>query len=183
MKSLAGHLLIAAPRLMDPNFFRTVVLMVQHNEQGALGLVLNRPTDTTVSEAWEQIDDIPCPAEGFIHQGGPCEGPLMAVHGDDTASEIEVMPGVHFSTDRDALNKLVANTSAPMKFFVGYAGWSPGQLETELEDGGWLVVAATAPAVFTDDPEQWTKIMKQINASSLYSALDPKVIPPDPSMN
>jgi putative transcriptional regulator len=183
MKSLKGHFLIAAPRLMDPNFFRTVVLMVQHNEQGALGLVLNRPTDTTVREAWEQIDDIPCPAEGFIHQGGPCEGPLMALHGDNDASEIEVMPDVHFSTDRDALNKLVSSAGVPMKFFVGYAGWSAGQLESELEDGGWLVVPATTQAVFADDPDQWMKIMKEINLSSLYSGLNPKVIPPDPSVN
>ena len=183
MKSLKGHLLIAAARLMDPNFFRTVVLIVQHNEQGALGLVLNRPTDTTISEAWEQIDEMPCPAEGFIHQGGPCEGPLMAVHGDCEAADIEVMPGVYFATERDFINKVVTQADVAKKFFVGYAGWSPGQLESELEDGGWLVAQATTEVVFADDPEQWTKLMKGISFNAIYGGLDPKLIPPDPSMN
>ncbi len=183
MKSLKGHLLIAAPRLMDPNFFHTVVLVVQHNEQGALGLVLNRATETTVSEAWEQIDEQPCAIEGVIHQGGPCEGPLMVVHGDGEASEIEIIPGVHFSTDREMLNRIVAQPDLPRKFFVGYAGWSAGQLENELEDGGWLVTEATPETVFVDDPNLWDMLIKAISFTSLYGGLNPKLIPPDPSLN
>src|SRR5687768_8432333 len=105
MDSLQGQLLIAAPRLADPNFFHTVVLMVQHNDDGALGLVLNRPLTAAIQTVWQQVSESPCLIEGFLHQGGPCEGPLMVVHANADASDLEVMPGVYFSTNKDGIEK------------------------------------------------------------------------------
>src|SRR4051812_22214559 len=97
MKSLQGQILVASPKLVDPNFFHTVVLMVQHNDEGALGLVLNRPLQTTVKEMWEQVDEgTKCGVEGALHQGGPCEGALMVVHGEETCAESEVTGGIYF---------------------------------------------------------------------------------------
>ncbi|HEV8608062.1 MAG TPA: YqgE/AlgH family protein [Tepidisphaeraceae bacterium] len=182
MKSLQGQLLIASPKLFDPNFFRSVVLLVQHTDAGALGLVLNRPLDMSIANAWEQVSDMPCEASGFLHQGGPCEGPLMVLHTDESIPEMPVIPEVFFTTDRDAIQQLVTQNQSKMKFFVGYAGWSPGQLESELEDGGWLITPAANKHIFEEEEDLWPTLMKEIS-EAIYQNLNPKVIPIDPSMN
>ncbi len=151
--SLQGHLIVAAPKLRDPNFFKTVVLMVQHNDEGALGLVLNRPLEATIEAAWEQVSETPCHAEGPLHQGGPCEGPLMVVHTHETASDIEVFPGVYFTTEREKIEWLMKHNDGAIKFFVGYAGWAAGQLENEIQENGWLHCAADADLIFGGDVE------------------------------
>src|SRR4051812_33289830 len=119
MPSLQGHLLIASPRLMDPNFARAVVLMVQHGDEGALGLILNRPLGTTLREVCEKVLETDCAIEAFLHQGGPCEGPLMVVHTDEAGGEIEVMPGVHFTAERGKIERLLTADEVTAKFFVG----------------------------------------------------------------
>ena len=78
--SLEGQFLVASRKLLDPNFVRSVVLLVRHSDEGAMGLVINRPTKTTVAEAWRQVSEAPARREALIHLGGPCRGPLMAVH-------------------------------------------------------------------------------------------------------
>src|SRR5215469_11256802 len=100
MDSLQGHFLIASPQLQDPNFFRSVVLLVQHNDQGALGVILNRPLDMTIQEAWPQVSEEPCNAEGPLHEGGPCRGPLMVLHTDEPLSQLKVCDGIYFNTDK-----------------------------------------------------------------------------------
>jgi len=183
MKSLQGQLLVASPTLVDPNFFHTVVLIVQHNEEGALGLVLNRPLRTTVKEMWEQVAEEQTDAEGVLHQGGPCEGPLMVVHGDDVYSEVEVTPTLHFCTSRDRVEKLMADASSPMKFFVGYAGWTAGQLEAEMAEPSWLVAPATPQIVFEGDEHLWSDLVRAISRAAVTNLVDPKRIPDDPSVN
>ena len=90
MKSLAGNLLIASPFLGDQNFNKSVVLIIQHTEEGAFGLVLNRPTNFRMADVWDIVsDDEPCPADAVIHYGGPVEGPLMALHTKRSRSEHE----------------------------------------------------------------------------------------------
>jgi putative transcriptional regulator len=183
MKSLQGQLLVASPKLVDPNFFRSVVLLVQHNQEGAMGLVLNRPLDLTIKAAWEQVSDSPCECDQHIHHGGPCEGPLMVVHTDPTVSEIQIAPGLHFTTEKAAVEQLIADNATVMKFFVGYAGWSAGQLEAEMEDGGWMLAPASHENVLGPDDELWDTVLTQVQQPSIYKNLNPKVIPPDPSMN
>jgi putative transcriptional regulator len=181
MKSLQGKLLIASSRLMDPNFAQTVILMVQHDENGALGLVLNRPLKTTVKEACEEAMEMPCDVEARLYQGGPCEGPLMVLHGEDeTGGQIEVCDGVHFTTQREQIELLITQGEVQAKFFVGYSGWGAGQLEGEMESGSWLIVAASVDMVFSDDERRWQKLIKQI---TLGQWIDPKRIPDDPSVN
>ena len=137
MSSLKGHLLIASPQLSDPNFQRTVVLLIEHNQDGAFGVVLNRPSDTTVQEVWEQVGQDPTDSLETINVGGPVPGPLLALHGAGPLSESEVMPGIHLSTQRDALDQLVRGQGT-FRLFSGYAGWGGGQLETELTQEGWI---------------------------------------------
>jgi putative transcriptional regulator len=180
MDSLQGHFLIASPRLVDPNFARTVVLMVQHNEEGALGLVINRPLDTSVEDICEKVLETPCSAEGVLFQGGPCEGPLMVVHTHDSRSDIEVKAGVHFSTERESIEWLLRYNEAPIKYFVGYSGWAAGQLENEMEVGSWLTVSADAEQIFTDGTDLYSKLLA---TATLGKWIDPERIPDDPTLN
>ena len=183
MNSLQGHLLIASPKLRDPNFSRTVVLMVQHNEEGALGVVINRPLETTIESAWDQVSENPCNAEGHLFQGGPCPGPLMVLHTDSEKSQIEVLDGIHFTTDKDTIEELVLLNGGPLKFVVNYAGWGPGQLEGELEAGGWFTMKATADQVFGETEALWPTVVRTAAREKLYPWLDPRLIPEDPTVN
>lgn len=183
MKSYQGHFLIAAPELLDPNFRRAVVLIVKHDDEGTFGLVLNRPTSIKLAEVWQQVSEQPCPSDVALHLGGPCQGPLMAVHAHLASSEIEVLPGLHFCASADALLSLVAAGIEPVRFFVGYAGWGPGQLEDELDAGGWLTRAATSELVFLEPGRDlWTELTRAIG-SNLIDALGIKHVPPDPRHN
>ena len=183
MKSLQGQLLIASSLLVDPNFSRSVLLMIQHGEEGALGVILNRPLKITIQTAWEQISEGPCHADGFLHQGGPCEGPLMVLHTRKALSQVEVLPGLYFSTEKDAVEQLVSTSEGALKFFVGYAGWGPGQLEGEMEEGGWLATPITSGEIFSSDDENWNRIRTIAARSAAFPWLDPATFPSDPSAN
>jgi putative transcriptional regulator len=183
MNSLQGHLLIAAPHLNDPNFFKSVVLLVQHNEQGAVGVILNRPIDATIEDVWSQVSQAACNAEGHLYQGGPCPGPLMVVHTDPAISQLEVCRGVYFSTDKASIEQLVSQTAGPVKFFVNYAGWSAGQLEEEIARGGWFSTPADPSEIFRGDEDLWSHVRRLAGRRTRLAGVDPKLIPDDPSVN
>jgi putative transcriptional regulator len=180
MTSTQGKLLIASPRLADPNFSRTVVLMVQHNQQGALGLVLNRPLELTVKDACRESLPEECDVSQLLHQGGPCQGPLMVVHANELSKDSDVLPGVYFTTERGKIETLLKKPASLARYFVGYSGWGPGQLEAEVEVESWLVVPADSGMIFEGKSNLWSKLMTR-------RMLDPKAdlssIPDNPSMN
>ena len=180
MDSTKGKFLIASPKLADPNFSRTVVLMVQHDEKGALGVVVNRPLDVTVQQACEQVLGTGCEVNGVLHHGGPCEALLMVVHTDESNGETEIVPGLFFTTAKDSVEQLLENPMAEMKFFVGYSGWGPGQLEGEFETGSWTLTPATPERVFGPVENLWTRLTTEANLSKW---VDPRRIPEDPSVN
>jgi putative transcriptional regulator len=181
-RSFQGQLLLASSRLADPNFARAVVLMISHGEEGSLGLVLNRPLEMTVKEACEQVLETTCDVEGTLHQGGPCEGPLMVLHTQMPALTVEpeVVPGVHFTTDREKIESLLRDAEITAKYFVGYSGWGPGQLEAEIEIGSWIRAGACKEQIFDEKTDQWSRLM---TASTLGQNIRPEQIPDDPSMN
>ena len=183
MDSLQGHLLLAAPRLMDPNFRRTVVLLVQHNDEGALGLVLNRPTKAHINEVWSQISDTPCVSSAVIHLGGPVEGPLMALHQDELLSDASVASGIYFTPEPAKIQQLVSNEDSPARLFVGYAGWGAGQLETEMREGSWFTTPATAGYVFGQFEDLWEAVFKELGKNTVFEALHIRHVPPDVRMN
>jgi putative transcriptional regulator len=180
MESLAGQFLIASHRLMDPNFFHTVILVVQHDDNGALGLVLNRPLSTTIKEVCQEVLEQDCYLDGLLHQGGPCPGPLMAVHTCEEAAQTPVIQGVHFTSEKDRLELLLNQSEVSARFFVNYSGWTAGQLENELEEGSWLTLAATTEHIFADTDQIWTRLTK---IATLGKWISPDRIPDDPSVN
>jgi putative transcriptional regulator len=180
---LKAKFLVASPALGDPNFARSVVLIVTHDESGAMGLIINRPLPMTVAEAWKQVSEIPYDNDAHLHQGGPCEGMLMVLHGQPEHDQFNVIPGVYLSTDSDTVRQLVERDQAPMKFLVGYAGWSPGQLEDEIAQGGWIIAHAGAQEVFHTPGDLWARLLRDAAALSGRPNIDPRLIPPDPSVN
>jgi putative transcriptional regulator len=183
VESLQSHLLIAAADLSEP-FVRSVVLLVRHNDEGALGLILNRRTNASLKETWARLSEVPCHRDEELYLGGPCEGPLVALHTHEFLLELEVMAGVYFCAGKDKLERLAAQTgSEPVKFFAGYSGWSAGQLEAEIARGSWSVLPARPEHVFQHDDELWVRSTRQVSDATWRRALKIKQAPPDASMN
>jgi putative transcriptional regulator len=183
---LKGKVLIASPDLLDPNFVKTVILIVQHDEGGAMGLIINRALETTVGEAWTQVSAVPYPNGDPLFQGGPCEGPLLVLHKDAERGEVEVFEGIWLSSDAEKVKALVDEATDPMKFFVGYAGWDRMQLEQELAGGSWGIAEIDSAGVLATPGDLWDTLQQQSQSAAriaLRPAIDPRRIPPDPSVN
>ncbi|GAB6167436.1 YqgE/AlgH family protein [Thermostilla marina] len=183
MNSLKGHFLVASPYLVDPNFVQTVVLMVHHSEEGAFGLVVNRRHDKSVAELWQEVSDTPCERRGLLHIGGPVPGPLMALHDNAACSELEVIPGVYFSAQREHLEQLAAEDRGNCRLFLGHSGWAGGQLEAELATGSWLVTPADPDIVFDESADVWRRLIYRIGREELAQLLKPRIRPKAPSLN
>jgi putative transcriptional regulator len=182
-KSLAGHFLVASRYLRDPNFVRSVVLMIHHTDEGAMGVVINRPSEKTVREVWDVIGYDPCDRDDVIYIGGPVPGPVVAVHSLEPFAEHEVLPGLYVSTHRDALDLIVRKTGSALRLFSGNAGWGSGQLEGEMEAGGWLSTPATIDDVFADHETIWKTVTQRIGLEIMAPDLNREHMPPDPSLN
>lgn len=182
-KYLTGHFLVASRYLRDPNFAQSVVLMIHHNDEGAMGVVINRPSDKTVTEVWDVIGNDPCDREEFIFIGGPVPGPLLALHSIEEFSEHDVLPDLHVATSRDSLDVLVRRTEDVLRLYSGHAGWGSGQLEGEMEAGGWLTTRATVDDVFADHETIWKTVTQRIGLEIMAPELHFEHVPPDPSLN
>ena len=178
--NLANHFLIAMPSMNDPIFGGTVVYICEHNEKGVLGVVINKPTDMTMDVLFDRIDLKV--ADGLrlsvvnepIMFGGPVQddrGFVLHSPGGRYSSSLSVTDDVAFTTSIDVL-EAVANGSGPRRMLVsiGYAGWSPGQLEEEIARNGWLTVGADARVLF-DLP-----IEERYNAAIKLLGIDPLML-------
>lgn len=210
MNSLKGSLLIAAPSLADPNFCRTVVLILEHTEDGAFGVVLNRPGSIKVSELLASISEKSCECDSRAFVGGPVQrSSVLVLHGFDDLSERsqEVISGVYLGSElalledilsRSLSGELGASSSVELptgnggppglegedgkrfRLFCGYAGWGAGQLDREMTAGGWLTVPAKLQHVF-DIPTE------KLWSEALSCVGGPykffAMMPPDPEQN
>lgn len=183
VSSLTGRLLVATPALADPNFDRAVVLLLDHDEEGSLGVVLNRPTPVGVGdilEAWAALAGEP----GVVFQGGPVSL--------DSALGVAVIPGEEGPlgwrrvygaiglVDLEAPPELLASALGSLRIFAGYAGWGPGQLEDELIEGAWYVVESEPGDVSAPDPERlWRAVLRRQRSELAMVA----TYPDDPSLN
>jgi putative transcriptional regulator len=183
MGSLAGHLLVAAAKLNDPNFARTVVLLVEHDRGGALGLVLNRPGAERLDSIWDEEAHGPCPSDLAVMNGGPLEGPLLALHGVQAMTERDIVPGVFLAMRKKLVIKLVRDGHVPLLVFAGYSGWGAKQLESEVAAGDWGITPATSDLVFGDQDNLWQRATTIVADTNLAAALRIKHRPAKPWHN
>ncbi|HWQ91893.1 MAG TPA: YqgE/AlgH family protein, partial [Clostridia bacterium] len=163
-KCLKGQLLLDSGQLRGSFFQRSVVLVCQHDAEGALGLVLNRSTGSNAGDMI--VADIPERLKGCpLYLGGPVQpSALSFLHSDAFVPEANVMPNLNLGHSLDMLLEVGESYSPAqrIKLFAGYAGWSPGQLEEEMERDAWLTHPASLDLVFDNQPEQlWQKILNQ----------------------
>ena len=181
---LTGRLLVATPTLEDPNFRRTVVLMLDHGEDGALGIVVNRPLEVDVAAVlpvWQPFATRP----GRLFQGGPVQLDsalgVVGVPGDGREPPgVRRIIGSLGLVDLDSPPEALVGGIAGLRIFAGYAGWSAGQLEGEIGEGAWYVVDAEPRDPFTDRPEVlWSQVLRRQRGDlALVSTY-----PDDPAMN
>ena len=156
---LENQFLIAMPRMLDPYFTNTVTYLWKHNEEGALGIVINKPLKACIADIFAELD-IVCPIEGFFRErhvlaGGPVErdkGFIIHDAGQQWESSIEVTPEISICTSKTILQD-IAKGDGPENYLValGCAGWDAGQLEREITENTWLTTPANAELIFSDD--------------------------------
>ena len=179
-----GIFLVATPSLRDHNFRQTVILLCEHGEEGALGVVVNRPTKINITEVLPQIPIL----EGQKHMvfsGGPVQrNHLLILYRtpEEPENTHHVFNGVYLGGNMPALEEIVKNPFSPDNFraFMGYSGWAPGQLENEMESGSWLTLPADSSFMFDwDHTRVWTDILQSLGTQyQIY-----RDMPIDPQMN
>ena len=168
--NLTHHFLIAMPNMADPHFSRTLTYICEHNEQGALGLVINRPIDMTLAKLLDQVS-IPATSAQCdlipVHYGGPVQTDRgFVLHGPlgNWQSTLSISSEIGLTTSKDIL-QAVARGEGPRQMLVtlGYAGWAPGQLENEIQHNGWLHCSADAELIFGQDTDgKYERALKKI---------------------
>ncbi|MGH9138416.1 MAG: YqgE/AlgH family protein [Acidimicrobiales bacterium] len=183
MLVLKGRLLVATPLLGDPNFERAVILVLEHNDDGALGVVLNRPTDVELLEplpGWNRFAGEP----GVVFLGGPVSRNAviaLARAGDELPTGtwepvLDRLGVLDLTTDPDTLGDELDT----LRVFAGYAGWGPEQLEAEIDEGAWYVVDADPGDAFTHDPQRlWRRVLSRQGGELARAA----TVPDDPRLN
>ena len=183
MNSLKGHFLAANPHQLDPDFIEAVVLVVEHDDRGAMGVIVNCPRDRHEGTSRQRNTKRRWPAEPRLFFGGPVTGPLMAVHADEAFAGITIAPGVFFEREEERVFTLMRSTEQAYKAFTGHAGWGPRQLEHEVDYGIWRAIPATAAEIFSNGGHLWERLLRQASDSLLQVMCNVKHIPRNPSLN
>ncbi len=176
-----GKLLIAEPFLIDPNFARSVILLCEHGAEGSVGFVLNRSTELTLGDL---LPELYTPLHK-IYQGGPVQlDTLHMLHRmPANFGGNEILPGIFWGGSYEALqDAMTGNECRPvdLRLFVGYAGWSPGQLEKELHSGSWIVTELSQDILFeTDSDNIWKAAIRSLGDQYAYLAN----LPLNPQLN
>jgi putative transcriptional regulator len=174
--SLQGQLLISSPLLHDPNFRRTVVLMTHHDDEGAMGLVLSRPSEIRVADAVPELADLP--GDELVYVGGPVQPEAVVVLVEhESEPELPIVGNIAFMQADADLDEL---DSVRARVFAGYSGWGPGQLEGELDETSWIVVPAEPDDAFAPDPDElWRTVLHRKGGKFALIA----TMPYDPKLN
>jgi putative transcriptional regulator len=180
VESLRGHLLVASPALLDPNFHRTVVLVTEHEEEGAAGLVLNRPSPVAVAAAVPQLEPVVDDGDQ-VWVGGPVQPDAVLVLGeflDPDEAAVPLFGSLGFPSLEEP--EEIVPVTTRRRVFAGYAGWGAGQLEAELADEDWILEPALPDDAFTADPEElWSDVLRR--KGGVYELV--ARMPEDPRVN
>lgn len=188
-ESLGGRLLVATPLLGDPNFRRTVILIVEDEpEEGTLGVVLNRPTEVQVRQVLESWTDL-VTGPTVVFKGGPVSPnsalALALARGEDEPLGWRSLDGSNVMSriglvDLEAPPELLAGGITSLRVFADYAGWGPGQLRAEIEEGAWYVLAGEPTDAFLPEPERlWPEVLRRQGGEFAIVA----TYPDDPMLN
>ena len=177
----AGMILVAPPLMADPNFRRTVVLLCEHGPEGSFGLILNRPLSLELSDILHDLT-----GDDLVSMGGPVQQDTLHFlhrHGDLVTDAEPVLDSLYWGGDFEIVRAMIqAEQATPrtIRFFLGYAGWSPGQLENEIGQDGWFLTDATDDLVFTEEPAKlWRTVLRRMGGA--YALLS--TFPDDPRTN
>ena len=177
-----GKILISEPFLQDLNFKRSIVLLAEHNEEGTVGFILNKPTQVKLNQLLEDFPDFNAP----VYFGGPVQiNTLQFIHraGDIIEGTTEIADGLYWGGSFEVLKILIeTNRVSPsdFRFFIGYSGWNPGQLDEEMKISSWIVASASLDNLFSDEPDKlWGDILKKMGKKFAILASFPE----DPSVN
>jgi len=185
--NLTHHFLIAMPNMADPHFSRTLTYICEHNDQGALGLVVNRPIDMTLSALFERLSlelGDNALSHSPIYYGGPVQtdrGFVLHAPVGNWQATLPVREAIGLTTSKDIL-EAVGRGEGPKRMLVtlGYAGWSPGQLDAEIDEGAWYVLPAEPGDVFAAQPDRlWRTVLRRQDGDLAFLA----TYPDDPGMN
>lgn len=163
---MKGRLLLATPLLVDPHFDRTVIYVLDHHDDGAVGVVINRPGDEALDEPLDRWIDLQS-APSSVFEGGPVEenaliALAMTKQLDVDDESLTPIIGEIASADLTADPAIVAAAVHEVRVFRGYAGWGPGQLDVEIDEGAWLVLDAQTADVFSSTPEElWRDVLRR----------------------
>ncbi len=177
-----GKILISEPFLNDPNFKRSIILLSEHNEEGSIGFILNKPTKFKISQIMDDFPEFEAP----VYLGGPVQiNTLQFIHrvGDMIEGSTEISEGLYWGGDFEILKLLIeTNQVSPddFRFFLGYSGWTEGQLDDELKINSWIVTSTSIDNIFSEEPDKmWREILKKMGKK--YSIL--ASFPENPSVN
>ncbi|MBM4003071.1 MAG: YqgE/AlgH family protein [Planctomycetes bacterium] len=182
MKSLKGQFVVASPHLTGGNFFRTAVLVLNHDHDGALGVVLNRPIANPMQEIWEDLG-VEAVAGQAIFLGGPVPGPILALHPCSDVDSGEILDGVFLASQKEQIQEVLSRSAVTVRVIVGYSGWGAGQLEREFTRGSWLATSAVADDVFRDRDDLWEYLVQSVGQRILAPHLGHRPRPDDPRWN
>jgi len=177
-----GQVLLSEPYLEDPFFHRTVILLCEHNEEGAFGFVLNNYIDLPVHKIIDNFPEIP----GRVSLGGPVKNDsLFYIHalGEEVDGSIEIAPGLWYGGDFEKIKKRIDEDSLPknsLRFFIGYSGWSPNQLQQEITDKSWFVANVSSKLIMnSSENDMWKDIMEKLGPKGKMIAK----FPDNPNLN
>ena len=171
MSDLAPGILIAVPQMDDPNFARSVVLLVEHDESGAMGITFNRPSDVALEEIGKEHGMDVHQGAGYAFIGGPVqrERGFLVHRRPEVGDSVELEEDVFLSVSTDALRTLLAGEPASYRLCLGYAGWGPGQLERELVAGGWLNAGISSKRIFDTPVEKiWEAVIRDLGIEPAF---------------
>ena len=174
-----GRFLVAGRRMGDPRFARSVILMVRYEDEGALGLIINKPSEITLAKLLPEMAGLKTPND-LVYRGGPVarDGMMFLLRSESMPEQAQhVFADIYVSPSRKLFDKMVVEDDVRLRSYIGYAGWAAGQLESELRREDWHVVPADPDTVFTERPDTlWKTLIEQTEV--LFARVLPRLPPP-----